>query len=96
MNEQKSGRSIEVNGATLYYEDRGDGAALILIHGGLALPSAVQRRAGDLPIAEPRRTDARARSDPREHNSRLCAAVHPGLSRHRPNSSLAPVSPRRG
>ena len=36
MNERESGRSIEVNGGTLYYEDRGDGAALILIHGGLA------------------------------------------------------------
>ena len=29
------GRSREVNGATLYYEDRGAGAPLVLIHGGL-------------------------------------------------------------
>ena len=29
------GRSIEVNGATLYYEDRGAGTPLVLIHGGL-------------------------------------------------------------
>ncbi len=31
-----SGRSIEVNGAALYYEQEGDGAPLLLIHGGLA------------------------------------------------------------
>jgi pimeloyl-ACP methyl ester carboxylesterase len=30
------GRSVEVNGATLYYEEHGDGAPLILIHGGLS------------------------------------------------------------
>jgi len=31
-----SGRSVDVNGAALYYEQHGDGAPLILIHGGLA------------------------------------------------------------
>ena len=36
MNEDLSGESIEVNGAALYYEEHGDGAPLILIHGGLA------------------------------------------------------------
>jgi pimeloyl-ACP methyl ester carboxylesterase len=30
------GRSVEVNGTTLYYEEHGGGAPLILIHGGLA------------------------------------------------------------
>jgi pimeloyl-ACP methyl ester carboxylesterase len=30
-----SGRSIEVNGATLYYEERGAGTPVMLIHGGL-------------------------------------------------------------
>jgi pimeloyl-ACP methyl ester carboxylesterase len=30
------GRSVEVNGATLHYEQRGAGAPLILIHGGLS------------------------------------------------------------
>ena len=35
MNENPSGRSVEVNGGTLYYEEHGDGAPLILIHGGL-------------------------------------------------------------
>ena len=29
------GRSIEVNGATLYYEERGDGPPVLLIHAGL-------------------------------------------------------------
>jgi len=36
VNENVSGRSIEVNGAALYYEEHGGGAPLILIHGGLA------------------------------------------------------------
>jgi pimeloyl-ACP methyl ester carboxylesterase len=31
-----SGRSIDVNGATVYYEEHVDGARLIFIHGGLA------------------------------------------------------------
>jgi pimeloyl-ACP methyl ester carboxylesterase len=31
-----SGRRVELNGATLHYEERGNAAALILIHGGLA------------------------------------------------------------
>jgi pimeloyl-ACP methyl ester carboxylesterase len=39
MNEKASGRSIEANGAALYYEERGDGASLILIHGGLGSSS---------------------------------------------------------
>lgn len=30
------GRSVEVNGAALYYADHGDGPPLILIHGGLS------------------------------------------------------------
>jgi pimeloyl-ACP methyl ester carboxylesterase len=38
MNEP-SGRSVKVNGATLYYEKHGDGAPLILIHGGLSSSS---------------------------------------------------------
>src|SRR5919198_630380 len=29
------GHSIEVNGATLYYEERGTGTPVVLIHGGL-------------------------------------------------------------
>jgi pimeloyl-ACP methyl ester carboxylesterase len=29
-----SGHAIEVNGATLYYEERGDGTPVVLIHGG--------------------------------------------------------------
>ena len=39
MNENPSGRSVEVNGATLYYKEHGDGAPLILIHGGLSTSS---------------------------------------------------------
>jgi pimeloyl-ACP methyl ester carboxylesterase len=39
MNEKSSGRSIDVNGAALYYEERGDGAPLVLIHGGLGSSS---------------------------------------------------------
>ena len=35
MNE-RPGRSVEVNGATLHYKEHGDGAPLILIHGGLS------------------------------------------------------------
>jgi pimeloyl-ACP methyl ester carboxylesterase len=31
-----AGGSIDVNGASLYYEERGAGAAVLLIHGGLA------------------------------------------------------------
>ena len=33
------GRSVEVNGAILHYEEHGDGAPLILIHGGLSSSS---------------------------------------------------------
>lgn len=40
MTGKPSGRSVEVNGATLYYEEQGEGAPLILIHGGLS--SSVQ------------------------------------------------------
>jgi pimeloyl-ACP methyl ester carboxylesterase len=40
MNETASGRSIDVNGAALYYEEHGDGAPLILIHGGLSSRSS--------------------------------------------------------
>ena len=36
MNENLSGRSVAVNGAALYCEEHGDGAPLILIHGGLS------------------------------------------------------------
>jgi pimeloyl-ACP methyl ester carboxylesterase len=39
MNEKVSGRSMDVNGAALYYEERGEGAPLVLIHGGLASSS---------------------------------------------------------
>jgi pimeloyl-ACP methyl ester carboxylesterase len=39
MNEKVSGRSINVNGAALYYEEHGEGAPLILIHGGLSSSS---------------------------------------------------------
>jgi pimeloyl-ACP methyl ester carboxylesterase len=39
MSENLSGRSVEVNGATLYYKEHGDGAPLILIHGGLSTGS---------------------------------------------------------
>ena len=36
MSETVSGRSLEINGAALYYEERGEGAPLILVHGGLS------------------------------------------------------------
>jgi pimeloyl-ACP methyl ester carboxylesterase len=36
MNEKVLGRSIDVNGAALYYEEHGEGAPLLLIHGGLS------------------------------------------------------------
>jgi pimeloyl-ACP methyl ester carboxylesterase len=36
MIEHRSGRSLEVNRASLYYKEQGDGAPLILIHGGLS------------------------------------------------------------
>jgi pimeloyl-ACP methyl ester carboxylesterase len=36
MNENPSGHTIELNGAALYYEERGHGAPLVLVHGGLA------------------------------------------------------------
>jgi pimeloyl-ACP methyl ester carboxylesterase len=35
MNESRSGRTVDVNGAALYYEEHGSGAPLILVHGGL-------------------------------------------------------------
>jgi pimeloyl-ACP methyl ester carboxylesterase len=35
MNENPSGHTIELNGAALYYEERGHGAPLVLVHGGL-------------------------------------------------------------
>ena len=35
MNVDLPGRFVEVNGATIHYADHGDGAPLILIHGGL-------------------------------------------------------------
>jgi pimeloyl-ACP methyl ester carboxylesterase len=43
MNEKVSGRSIDVNGAAVYYEEHGDGAPLILIHDGLASSTAWSR-----------------------------------------------------
>jgi pimeloyl-ACP methyl ester carboxylesterase len=39
MNENLSGRSVDVNGVALHYEEHGDGAPLILIHGGLSSSS---------------------------------------------------------
>lgn len=39
MNENLSGRFVEVNGEALYYDEQGDGAPLILIHGGLSSSS---------------------------------------------------------
>jgi pimeloyl-ACP methyl ester carboxylesterase len=39
MNGKAAGGSIDVNGAAFYYEERGDGAPLVLIHGGLASSS---------------------------------------------------------
>jgi pimeloyl-ACP methyl ester carboxylesterase len=42
MSEKPPGRLVDVNGATLYYEEHGDGAPLILIHGGLASSSQWQ------------------------------------------------------
>jgi pimeloyl-ACP methyl ester carboxylesterase len=39
MSEKPPGHLVDVNGATLYYEEHGDGAPLILIHGGLASSS---------------------------------------------------------
>jgi pimeloyl-ACP methyl ester carboxylesterase len=35
MNENPSGHTIELNGAALYYQEYGDGAPLVLVHGGL-------------------------------------------------------------
>jgi len=39
MSENGPGRVVEVNQAALYYEEHGDGAPLILIHGGLSTGS---------------------------------------------------------
>jgi pimeloyl-ACP methyl ester carboxylesterase len=39
MNAELPGRVVDVNGAALYYEEHGDGAPLILIHGGLGSSS---------------------------------------------------------
>lgn len=35
MNENLSGHTIELNGATLYYREQGQGTPLVLLHGGL-------------------------------------------------------------
>jgi pimeloyl-ACP methyl ester carboxylesterase len=35
MSEDAPGRSVEVNGASLYFEERGNGPPVILVHGGL-------------------------------------------------------------
>jgi|Tabmets5t2r1_1033131.scaffolds.fasta_scaffold19071_2 pimeloyl-ACP methyl ester carboxylesterase len=35
MSQHPSGRTIELNGTAIYYEERGHGAPLVLIHGGL-------------------------------------------------------------
>jgi pimeloyl-ACP methyl ester carboxylesterase len=52
-----SGRSVDVNGATLYYEEHGDGAPLILIHGGLGSSaqweSVVPELADDFRVIRP-------------------------------------------
>ena len=34
-NGTRTGRTIDVNGATLYYEEEGRGLPLVLVHGGL-------------------------------------------------------------
>jgi pimeloyl-ACP methyl ester carboxylesterase len=39
LSKDSSGGPVELNGAALHYEERGDGAPLILIHGGLASSS---------------------------------------------------------
>ncbi|WP_458113425.1 alpha/beta hydrolase [Arthrobacter sp. R1-13] len=39
INDDEGGRRLELNGASIYYEDRGDGPAVILIHGGLGAGS---------------------------------------------------------
>jgi len=39
MSDDLRGRLVAVNGAELYYEDHGDGAPLVLIHGGLGSSS---------------------------------------------------------
>jgi pimeloyl-ACP methyl ester carboxylesterase len=36
MSEHRSGRAVQVDGATLHFEERGEGAPLVLIHGGLS------------------------------------------------------------
>jgi pimeloyl-ACP methyl ester carboxylesterase len=55
--ENPFGRSLEVNGASLYYQEHGDGAPLILIHGGLSSSadwqSLVPELAADFRILTP-------------------------------------------
>ena len=43
---------IDVNEAALYYEERGYGAPLILIHGGLASSSQWEPISGPVQIAQ--------------------------------------------
>jgi pimeloyl-ACP methyl ester carboxylesterase len=48
MNEERPGRLIDVQGAALYYEELGEGAALVLIHGGLGSSSQWRPVAAEL------------------------------------------------
>ena len=48
MSERPAGHTIELNGAALYYEERGHGDPLVLVHGGLASGAQWAPVAGEL------------------------------------------------
>jgi pimeloyl-ACP methyl ester carboxylesterase len=50
MNEKASGGSLDVNGAAVYHEEHGDGAPLIVIHGGLSSSTAWEPVAPSSPM----------------------------------------------
>jgi pimeloyl-ACP methyl ester carboxylesterase len=48
MTESPAGKAIELKGAEIYYEERGRGVPLVLVHGGLASGAGWQPVAGEL------------------------------------------------
>jgi pimeloyl-ACP methyl ester carboxylesterase len=59
----RTDHSIEINGATLHYEERGAGTPLVLIHGGLASSAMWEPHLPDLT------DDRRGARDPRACDS---------------------------
>ena len=108
MNENPSGRSVEVNGGTLYYEEHGDGAPLILIHGGLytssqwepVVPELVADGIREISAGQPRPTMSGGNDQMLKHGSVATRLPAQNLERARAfyaeKLGLEPIEERKG